>query len=246
MKCYSCGGEVSLTDKTCPYCGRSLTETANYRKDKEAYEKRSEKAKGRLAKAVSSNVPIVISAVVMVLLIIGVSVAVYVKENAYHFRGDAMRKEAKNNYIEYSKTIRDYLDAGDYTGFYAFKEYHNIAEFEEPYEDLKLLWDMTRKYALLVSDVEEAVLHGPEARWYRPEDDVANVRRSIDGFYNEYAYKLSEINADSYGAYMHDMKKKADAILKVYLRLDGEKLEEFLNSSMNKKEAYLEEVILHD
>lgn len=246
MKCYSCGGEVSLTDKTCPYCGRSLVETADYRKDKEKYEKRSEKAKGKLKKALASNVPLVISAVVMVLLIIGLGVAIYVKDNAYHFRSDAKRSESKKNYEEYSKTIRDYLDAGDYSAFAAFKEYHNIATFEDPYKDLDLLWEMTDEYADMVSDIESAVLHGPEARWYRPESDVQDVRRSIYDFYHEYEYKKSKIEADPYSAYMHDMKKKADTLLKVYLRLDEEKLEEYLNSSMNEQEAYLEEVILHD
>ena len=39
------------------------------------------------------------------------------------------------------------------------------------------------------------------------------------------------------------MKKKMDAAMKIYLGLDGGELEEYLASSSNKQEAYLEEVL---
>ena len=164
MKCRSCGGEVSLQDKTCPYCGRVLTETAGHQAEPERYKKKSEKSKRGLGKALAENVPMVISSVVMLLLIIGLIVANYISENAYHFREDAMRKESVKKYDEYSALIKNYLDAGDYTGFASFMAYHNIAEYEEPYADLKLLWDITEEYVDLVCDVEEALIHGPEAR----------------------------------------------------------------------------------
>ncbi|MBO7514388.1 MAG: hypothetical protein J6T47_02015, partial [Lachnospiraceae bacterium] len=113
MKCKSCGGEIRLTDKTCPYCGRLLTETAGHQAEPEAFQKKSEKSKGGLRKALSDNIPIVISSVVMLLLIVGICVANYISENAYHFREDAMRKESVKKYDEYSVKIQEYLDGGD-------------------------------------------------------------------------------------------------------------------------------------
>lgn len=112
MKCYSCGGEVNLTDKVCPFCGRPLTETASYRADEEKYKKRSEKTKSKIGVLISENVPIVISAVVMILLIIAVSVASYINENAYSFKDEAMRKESVKMYDSYRPIIQEYLDAG--------------------------------------------------------------------------------------------------------------------------------------
>ncbi|MBR5348809.1 MAG: hypothetical protein IK125_06195 [Lachnospiraceae bacterium] len=246
MKCYSCGGEVSLTDEKCPYCGRSLKETAGHREDKKQYEQRSEKAKGKLAKAISGHIPIVISAAVMILLIIGICVAAYIKDNAYHFRSDAARRESVKKYDEYTVKINEYLNAGDYTGFAAFKEYHNIAEYEEPYDDLNLLWDVVQDYTRLVSNVEDAMMYGPEARRYSPETDIFNCRSAIDNFYHDFEYHRSEIEKDKYSEYMLDMKKKADLILKIYLGIGEDKLDDFLAGSINEKEAYLEEVILHD
>jgi len=246
MKCKSCGGEVSLQDKICPYCGRVLTETAGHQAEPDAVKKKSERSKRGLRKALSENIPLVISSVVMLLLIIGICVANYISENAYHFREDAMRKESVEKYDEYSAVIKDYLDAGDYTGFYAFKEYHNIAEYKEPYDDLDLLWDITREYVPLVSEVESALLYGAEARKSSAKNDVFNCRLAIADFYFEFDRNLSKIDADPYKDYMYDMKKKADIILEIYLGLDEEGRETYLNDSSIKQEAYLEGVIADD
>lgn len=246
MKCVSCGGEIGLTDKICPRCGRTITETAGHQRDLKKYKDKNEAAKRETTKAIKGNLPIVISAVVMVALLIAIGIAFYVEENAYSFRSDAKRKESVKKYDEYSAEIEKYLKAGDYTGFVAFKEYHNIAEWEAPYDDLKLLWEMAKYYNGLVSKVEEAVMFGPEARRYRPEEDVDNCQGAIYRFYHEYEYKQSDIEADPYSIYIHDMKEKADIILKVYLSMDDEAREAYLASSEIEQEAYLEEVLINE
>ena len=246
MKCTKCGGEIAITDERCPFCGSVNKGTAGHRADLKAYSKRNEKAKHELSKTLDSNVPLIISAVVMVVLIIGVAVAFYVEDNAYSFRSDAMRKEAKKNYETYSAEIEEYLKAGDYTGFAAFKGYHNIAEWEAPYDDLRLLWEITVEYNNLVSAVESSVMYGPEARRYLPEEDVYSCRRAIRSFYYEYENKLSKIEEDPYRDYIFDMKQKADIILKVYLGMDDATREAYMAASEIEQEAYLEEVLINE
>ena len=246
MKCISCGGEIGLTDKKCPYCGRVITENAGYRADLRTYKDKNEKTKRAISGTLSGNIPLIISAVVMVALFIAVGIAFYVEGNAFLFRSDAMRKDSVKNYEEYSKEIEKYLEAGDYTGFAAFKEYHNIAEWEEPYDDLKLLWEIARKYTNLVSKVESALMFGPEARRYRPESDVTDCQSTIYWFYRDYENYLPEIEEDPYEEYIRDMKDKADIILKVYFGLDDAAREAYLNSSEIEQEAYLEGVIIDE
>ena len=98
MKCLSCGAEIGLTVEKCPYCGRVVTETAGHQADLKSYREKSEKTKRGLKKVMSENVPIVISAVVMAVLLIACGVAFYVADNAYIFRSDAMRKESVKKY----------------------------------------------------------------------------------------------------------------------------------------------------
>lgn len=246
MKCLSCGAEIGLTVEKCPYCGRVVTETAGHQADLRSYREKSEKTKRGLTKVMSENVPIVISAVVMAVLLIACGVAFYVADNAYIFRSDAMRKESVKNYDEYSAQINKYLEAGDYTGFAAFKEYHNIAEWEAPYDDLNLLWEMTEEYNSLVSNIESSVMFGPDARRYSPESDVSDCRRAIHEFYHEYEYKQEEIENDPYASYIHDMKKKADIMLRIYLGLDDEARETYLAASDIEQEAYIEGVIIDE
>ncbi len=246
MKCISCGSEIGLTVEKCPYCGRIVTETAGHQADLKAYSEKNKRSKRRLAKTLGSNIPLVISAVVMVVLIIDTFIAYYVKENAYHFRPDAMRKESVDKYDEYSAQIKKYLEAGDYTGFVAFMEYHNIAEYEAPYDDLNLLWETAYDYASLVSEVESSVMFGPEADRYRPEEDVSDCRRAIHEFYSDFEYKQPEIEADPYGSYMTDMKDKADIILRIYLGMDDTYREKYLAASDIEQEAYLEGVLINE
>lgn len=246
MKCVGCGAEIGLTDKVCPHCGRKNTETAGYRSDMERLKKDSEKTKKKIGEILSENIPIVISAFCMLLLLIAVLMTIYVSENAYSFRENAKRKESVKQYDEYSAVIRKYLDAGDYTGFAAFKEYHNIAHWEEPYEDLNLICDMADYYSSMVSAVEEATMFGPEARRYDPESDISNCHRAIQRFYDEFDYRLSDIDSDPYRDNIYDMKAEADIIMEVYLGLDEEGRKSYFSESSIRQEAYLEEVLMND
>ncbi len=246
MKCKSCGAEIGLTVAICPHCGRPVNETASHRADLRSYSDKTEKTKRRLSKTLESNVPIIVSAVVMAVLLVATGIAFYVKENAYSFRSDAMRKESVKKYDEYSAKIKDYLEAGDYTGFAAFMEYHNIAEWEAPYDDLDLLWEMAEDYGYLVSELEASLMYGPQAEKYHPEEDVYDCRRAIHEFYYDYEENRSEIDSDPYGGYIHDMKDKADIVLKVYMGLDDPAREAYLASSDIEQEAYLERVILDE
>ncbi len=246
MKCSSCGAEIGLTDKVCAHCGRVITENAGYRADLKFYKKDSARTKKKVRQILSENIPMVISSFVMIVLLIAVIAVLYVKGNAYSFREDAARRDSVKNYETYSVIIKDYLDAGDYTGFAAFEENHSIAEWEEPYADLWLLCDMAKEYASLVSAVESATMFGPDARWYNPESYVRDCRSAIWDFNFEFERRLSDIDADPYRDYIYDMKAKADIIMEVYLGLDEQGREQYFASSDIQQEAYLEEVLIHE
>ena len=68
MKCINCGADVRLTDKVCPYCGRVIKENAGYRADMEYYKKDSARTKKKVREILSENIPIVISAIILVVL----------------------------------------------------------------------------------------------------------------------------------------------------------------------------------
>ncbi|MCR4650878.1 MAG: hypothetical protein K5662_03895 [Lachnospiraceae bacterium] len=244
MKCRSCGGEISLTDKVCPYCGRPLEETIRHRSDMEKYNKENEKAKARTGKAASENLPIVISVLIMLVLIIGIGVSRYIIAEAYHFRSDALRKESKERYEEYEPIISDYLNEGDYTGFAAFINAHNIATYDTPYNRLDLLNDMAKEYTKVVNSVECACLVGEEAKQYLSEDEVYSCRMAIESFYQEYNDKKAAIEKDAYRDHIVDMEARVGLIMEIYLGMDAEERTAYLAGSVNEQEAYLEEVIL--
>ena len=211
MKCNSCGAEIGLTDEVCPYCGAVNKQAAAHLEEMEQYKDRSKKTKGKVKESIAANIPILVSALILVLLVIGTGVSSYVAENAYLFRHRASRAEAIKKHEEYSQILRQYLKDGDYAAFSSFKE--------------------------------ECVLYGADSPRYGLDSDISSCQMGIENFYYEYERKLHDMEGDPYMDNAIDMKKKMDAAMKIYLGLDGGELEEYLASSSNKQEAYLEEVL---
>lgn len=143
MKCKNCGAEIDLLDKICPYCGSINEESAGHQAEMENYQKRSEKTKGKVRESIAGNIPLVVSSVILVLLIIGIGVAFYVEKEASLFSHWAMRRESLKKSDEYSKRLIEYLEAGDYTGFVTFKEYHVIPEYESEFQEFEKIWDLS-------------------------------------------------------------------------------------------------------
>ena len=244
MKCYSCGAEIGLTTGKCPYCGRKIKENASHRRDLVKYKKKSKEVKTEAGNIVSRNIPMVISAIVMFLLLIGIGFAAYLDDNAYTIRTDMRHKESIKKHDQFINQIQDYLDAGDYTAFHEFIEYHEIYAHMEPYKDLKIIDRIATQYAGMVNNIEAIVMMGPEANWREPERDIRECASAITLFYSGYNSYHYDIEDNPYKEYIIDMKEQADTMLEVYLGLDEEGRNEFLDSSDAAKTVYIEEVIL--
>lgn len=243
MKCRNCGAEIGLLDKTCPHCGSVNVESAGHQAEMKNYRKRSEKTKSKVRESIAENVPLVVCTVILALLIIGIGVAFYVEDEASLFSHWAKRRESLKKSEEYSERLIAYLEEGDYTGFVAFKEYHVIPEYEPEYQEFEKLWDLACEYARTMNSIEGAVMYGEDAPRYGKESDVFGCRSSIDSFYYEYG-RMEADPEYKYQKYMIDMKEQVDTALRIYLGLDDEAREEYLASSMNQQEAYLEEVLI--
>ena len=243
MKCRNCGAEIGLLDKTCPHCGSVNEESARHQAEMKGYRDRSEKTKGKLRERIAGNAALVVSAVILVLLIIGISVAVYVKEEAFLFSHWAKRRESLKKSEEYTEKLITFLDEGDYTGFVEYKEFHVIPEYEPEYQDFEKLWDLAQEYARAMNSIEAAVLFGEDAPRYGMDSYVSDCRRNIASFYYEYGRMESEPEY-KYQKYMTDMKEQVDTALLIYLGLSDQAREEYLAASMNWQKAYLEEVLL--
>jgi len=246
MKCQSCGAEIGLLDKVCPHCGRENTESSGHQAKMKYYKKQSEKTKGKVKKSISENVPLVVSAIILVLLVIGLWVAIDVAENASLYSHRAKRREALKKYEEYKGELQRYLDEEDYAGFVAYKELHVIPEYEEEYKEFENVWNLAHAYNRAMNSIEQGKLFGPDARRYGTDAAISDCRSGIDSFYYEYDKMEDELMNDKYRDQMLDMRNKVEVAIRIYLGLEGEALRNYLDSSMNQKEAYLEGVMINE
>lgn len=246
MKCPSCGAEIGILDKVCPYCGKENAESAVRQADIDKYEKQSLKTKERIRKYISENIPLVISSIICFLLLIGIFAAGIIGEQAKEAIRTAGEEKAIQNYEENMRGITGYLEEEDYIGCLAYAKYHNIPDYLEPYDELYELLDMADYYKGAINAVESLSIHSPDAQWYRPETDISIYSFSIGNFYREYERKLPDIEDYKYRDQIYDMKDKMDIFMRIYLGLDDDALSEYLAGSPSRQQAYLEEVLLGD
>ena len=246
MKCTSCGAEIGILDKVCPYCGNKNEGADGRQADIDKYENQSLKTRERIKKYISENIPIVISSIIGFLLLVSIFAADIIGEQVSESVRSSKYKKAIENYDENMKEISRYLEDGDYIGCLAFAKYHDISDDMEPYDELYDLMDMADYYKNAVNSVEELTIHGADAQWYRPETDISIHSFSIENFYKEYERKLPEIEDYKYLEYIYDMKDRMDIFMRIYLGLDDDGLAEYLAGSPSRQQAYLEEVLLND
>ncbi|MCR5251582.1 MAG: zinc ribbon domain-containing protein [Lachnospiraceae bacterium] len=243
MKCPNCGAEVELLDEVCPYCGAVNKESAAHRAEMKHYKERSKNAKEKACGIISENVALIVSSVVLVLLVIGIVAATYVEKNAFMFSHWAARSESLQKSAEYAGILRQYLDSGDYAAFLAFENAHVIPAYEEGYTEFEKISGMATNYVAAMNSIENVVLFGEGAKHYSVDTDISSCQRSIANFFYTYERALTDMEGDPHYGKLLDMKGKMDVALRIYLGLDEEKREEYLESSEGRQKAYLEEVL---
>ena len=123
MKCPHCGGEMSLEDLVCPYCGMPNEEAAQHahamRYYKESYQRTEAEVREKTGRQSARFVKILIS-LVLILLSVG---AIWFGQNAYHFQYERQRTEAVKNADAYCAALDDLVEQGDYIGFVDSDDY---------------------------------------------------------------------------------------------------------------------------
>ena len=94
MKCKYCGGEISLEDVKCPYCGRENEEAVQHIKDMQYYQGEFEKAKHKVYHESGQAAAITVRVIICALLVIFSILLLVLGGNAYSFIYSVQSKNA--------------------------------------------------------------------------------------------------------------------------------------------------------
>lgn len=246
MKCSNCGGEISLEDKVCPFCGNLNKDAAEHIRAMEEYRKRYKVTEEEVTKKTRRFASIAVKAVILAVLLIGIGIMMFIYSRAYSLPEKARRREALRNPDKCRAKMMEYLDNGDYSGFSSYVAYNSIPVYDEKFEDLKNVKYCADYYMDTIGSIEKIVMHGDDEKWLKwdASNDVGRCSRNIGEFYNMIQDRRDREENESNLKYYDDMKADVDAALSVYLDMDEKALEEFLGMTDNKRGAYLEEVII--
>ena len=238
MKCPHCGGEMSLEDKLCPYCGMPNEEAAEHAREmhryKEAYRRTEKEVREKTHRQAARFTKYLVSFVLILLSI----AAIWFGRNAYSFRYDAQRRAARKNAAAYTAEMETYLAAGDYVGFYESAERRHISFYEDEYAPFVRVGAAARDYCYLVAAFSKLIQ--PEGH-LGAEYLAGYLAESLDDFVDclneeRYAYYDDTEEWDGTEEAVAAMKSDVSALLKRYLGFtDEEAADVYTMSSANRR-----------
>ena len=246
MKCSKCGGEISLEDKVCPFCGNVNKDAVEHIRAMEEYKKRYKVTEEEVTRKTKRFASVAVKAVILALLLVGIGIMMFIYSRAYSFPEKARRREALRHPDKCRAKMTEYLENGDYSGFSSYIAYNSIPVYEDKFEDFKDLKFCADYYLDTIGSIEKIVMHGDDEKWLKwdASNDAGRCSRFIGEFYETVENRREREENESNLKYYDDMKADVDAALSVYLGMDEKTLEEFIAMTENKRSAYLEEVIL--
>lgn len=246
MKCKYCGGEVGLEEKFCPYCGNPNEQAVRHVRDMADYQERYAETEATVVGATRRYAQVIPRAVVILLLLIAIAVMAFVTENAYSFPEQRRRRAAEKDSAGTIATLEEYLERREYVSFASYMEYNDIRTYGTPFEAYSDLKWVTQCYKEVLLRTERLFLHEDSEKWasVSAPDDIRFLCQSLDSFFEAVERVQKRSTEDSYGVYMEQMRSDVMELLRVYFRIEGAEVEEFLTMSSNRKAAWLEEVLL--
>ncbi|MBQ9661816.1 MAG: hypothetical protein IJV40_01550 [Oscillospiraceae bacterium] len=246
MKCPYCGGEVGLEERLCPYCGRPNEQAQRHHQDMAHYKMRYAATEADVAGKAESYARAVPRIVAIVLMLIA-SIAMWViAANLYSYPENTRRRAAEKNPQPVIETLEGYLAERNYMSFASYFDYYDLRTYDTPFEAYSDLRWCADCYQAFMVETESLFLHTDREKWvrYSASSDIQRLCRELNEFL-EYADRAEkECENETHLACVKDMRSDVDNVLRLYLGLGEDEMENFLTLSETRKAAWVEEVLL--
>lgn len=134
MKCENCGGNLSLEDLNCPYCGAINKHAQEHVREMKWYQGAFRRTQNDVYAATQKYAGITVRLIIIAVLLILCVVMAIVGAQSYSIRRMILEKRADRNFVEYSAVMNEYLENEEYIDFHAFVEANCIDGYDTDYE----------------------------------------------------------------------------------------------------------------
>ncbi len=242
MKCPSCGGNISLEDKFCPYCGAKNILAMQHARDMAEYKEDYEQTKQEVYASQKRLSAVVVRVIVLVVLIIGIIItAALLNNGVYGIRRDRLEKQAAKNAAEYSKIMDEYLEDQDYLGFCGFCEGKGL-RYVDAFDKYEPVIRMGDSYKTCISYMLSAQMPGPygdRARYIEYLEDPLDsfYKDRMEDYYGDSEKEARAIYEKAYAG----MKQQLERCLVTYMGLTEEEAASLEGLSKARRTVLIEE-----
>ena len=224
MKCPNCGKHIGIEVPKCPACGHINPLAKKHNENIKKYDKRFKKTQDNVLTSAQKTEGVGIRggifAILVAVIVILAFVWGFVIAASEGETDEDRERDALKNKTKYSAQMRDLLEEGDYITFESFLLQHNIPLNSEPYKEFQRLEYVANRYYTCVQLWEKIILRSDDPDYWDPSEDIA--------------------------AYMEDMNSDIRAMLRRYLQMTDDEVDEFLGYSQAKKAVAMEEILLRE
>lgn len=234
MKCANCGSNLDLETRFCPYCGTENKAAKQHVADMEKYAKDYKATKDEVltnsrkfnAKTFKITVVAVTIAAIALLILLCVNVG---NLNREYSRG---RKSAKAE--KYYSEIVDLMQRDDYFALYELIERENIYfNYGTKLYDFYDVRGITYYFANAYSDIMMALQPGGNERGY--------IAQNLSDCVKTILTKETDSKEALVIQYVSDVQRDTKLLLKTYLNMTDEELEDYMTLTDAGKALLIEE-----
>lgn len=248
MKCENCGGNLSLEDLNCPYCGTVNKHAQQHVRDMKRYHGEFQETKKDVYATATKYTGITVRAIMIAVLLILTVVLAIVGAESYSFRRILLEKRAEKNFAEYCAVMDQYLEKEDYMAFHAFVEANSIGGYDTDYEKYIPIMRASSQYTYLYDNILGVYTNTlKENEDSMASDRVKYLSEQLNYFYDSldmenYEYIENYDSLQNRNA-LAQMEQNVKALLQTYCGLTKEDVDGLGEMSEARRMVLLEERI---
>ncbi len=135
MKCEYCGGNLSLENEYCPFCGQPNRHAKQHIRDMKHFRGEFENTKKYVHDKTAGYTEVTVRAVIIAVLAVLVIGSFALGAKAWDITWSLNKNRAARRYDEYSAILDEYLENEDYLAFDAFCEGKSLRGYEDAYRE---------------------------------------------------------------------------------------------------------------
>ncbi|MCR5507515.1 MAG: zinc ribbon domain-containing protein [Lachnospiraceae bacterium] len=242
MKCESCGHNLSLEDKICPYCGKENKFAKKHNKDMAKFEKDYNSVKSEVLENSRRFNTLTVRITIIAVLIALTAVMAVCIGNSFDIRYAREQKIISRNSAGFREEIYKFIDERDYCRLYFFYRTNRL-EYSDNFMDLYITSTSSTCYIRLLEGLYDVM---SEDSYTTDEEAMEHIASAMERMLeirdpkSDYERKKYYTNEKA-TAFVNDLVTHSETLLRGYFNLSEEDIKEFETMSKARKQVMLEE-----